>query len=66
MRHWSLILVEYCPLRFPFRATKRFEFSPARVAQRDRGVEDSQPLLRLLPEQFPLAQLLMLRLDGRL
>ena len=30
MRHWPLIRIEYCPLRFPFRASKRLELRAAR------------------------------------
>jgi hypothetical protein len=30
MRHWSLIRIEYCPLRFPFRVSRRLELSAAR------------------------------------
>lgn len=30
MRQWSFIRMEYCPFQFPFRASRRLEFSVAR------------------------------------
>jgi len=54
MRRWSLIRMEYCPLRFPFRASNRLELSAARSPSDVAAIENAQTLLRLAPERVLL------------